>query len=204
MDIRIYYGLSGALKGSTIEAVKKKEPGLKVMESSIKTWKYYQFGLYAGLTEYNDLTYGILHLVRLREFMEQNHSEDKLLIERGITDSMFYHYYSDEFPKGLVSENPRFVADVVEAEKSLLLPDFSKIERVLLVQNDKDFVRDVVLQEKYRKKTFKGSPDLYFEMQEKYVEFTAKYNAIDKIIRIDNAREYITETLGETWNLNKV
>ena len=90
MNIKIYYGLSGALKGSTIESIKKKQPDLKVMESSIKAWKYYQFGIYNGLTEYNDLTYGILHLVRLREFIEHSQPKDDVLIERGVTDSLFY------------------------------------------------------------------------------------------------------------------
>lgn len=201
MNIKIYYGLSGALKGSTIESIKKKQPDLKVMESSIKAWKYYQFGIYNGLTEYNDLTYGILHLVRLREFIEHSQPKDDVLIERGVTDSLFYYYYNDEFSSGKGKvENSEFIEKVVQAERSVLLPDFSKIERILLVQNDKDFVRDIVLKDEYRKKTFKNDPNLYFQLQEKYVEFTSKYNPIDSIIRIDNAEEYITKTLGEHWN----
>lgn len=201
MNIKIYYGLSGALKGSTIESIKKKQPDLKVMESSIKAWKYYQFGIYNGLTEYNDLTYGILHLVRLREFIEHSQPKDDVLIERGVTDSLFYYYYNDEFSSGKEKvENSEFIEKVVQAERSVLLPDFSKIERILLVQNDKNFVRDVVLKDEYRKKTFKNDPNLYFQLQEKYVEFTSKYNPIDSIIRIDNAEEYITKTLGEHWN----
>jgi hypothetical protein len=201
MNIKIYYGLSGALKGSTIESIKKKQPDLKVMESSIKAWKYYQFGIYNGLTEYNDLTYGILHLVRLREFIEHSQAKDDVLIERGVTESLFYYYYNYEFSSGKgKAENSEFIEKVVQAERSVLLPDFSKIERILLVQNDKDFVRDVVLKDEYRKKTFKNDPDLYFQLQEKYVEFTSKYNPIDSIIRIDNAEEYITKTLGEHWN----
>lgn len=201
MNIKIYYGLSGALKGSTIESIKKKQPDLKVMESSIKAWKYYQFGIYNGLTEYNDLTYGILHLVRLREFIEHSQPKDDVLIERGVTDSLFYYYYNDEFSSGKEKvENSEFIEKVVQAERSVLLPDFSKIERILLVQNDKDFVRNVVLKDEYRKKTFKNDPNLYFQLQEKYVEFTSKYNPIDSIIRIDNAEEYITKTLGEHWN----
>ena len=186
MNIKIYYGLSGALKGSTIESIKKKQPDLKVMESSIKAWKYYQFGIYNGLTEYND---------------EHSQAKDDVLIERGVTDSLFYYYYNDEFSSGKgKAENSEFIEKVVQAERSVLLPDFSKIERILLVQNDKDFVRDVVLKDEYRKKTFKNDPDLYFQLQEKYVEFTSKYNPIDSIIRIDNAEEYITKTLGEHWN----
>ena len=197
MNIKIYYGLSGTLKGSTIEATKKKIPGIKIMESSIKPWKYYQFGLFKDLTEYNDLTYGILHMVRLREFMEQNHEEDDLLIERGVTDTLFYYYYNSGEPR---LENSEFIRSVVCAEKSLLCPDFSKIERILLVQEDKDFVKDEVLKDEYRKRTFNNDPNLYFDLQEKYVDFTTKYNSIDSVIRINNAKEYVTETLGEHWN----
>ena len=201
MKIKIYYGLSGALKGSTIKAEKERNPGIKVMESSIKPWKYYQFGLYNGRTEYNDLTYGILHLVRLREFMDNNCSLENLIVERGVTDSLLYYYYNSEFPSGKgVSEEPKFINDVVKAEKSLLLPDFSKIERILLIQNDKDFIKDVVLKDEYRKKTFNNDPELYLSLQEKYISFTTKYNAIDRIVRIDDAEDYIKSTLKTTYN----
>ena len=77
-DIKVYYGLSGALKGSTIAALKKENSNIQIMDSAIKRWKYYQFGIFSGLTEYTDLTYGILHLVRLREFMDKNHSTEKM------------------------------------------------------------------------------------------------------------------------------
>lgn len=198
MEIKIYYGLSGALKGSTIEVEKERNPRIKVMESSIKPWKYYQFGLYNGRTEYNDLTYGILHLVRLREFMDNNCSSEKLIVERGVTDSLFYYYYNSEFPSGKeVSEDPKFINDVVKAERSLLLPDFSKVERILLIQNDKNFIKDVVLKDEYRKKTFNNSPELYLSLQEKYISFTTKYNAIDKIVRIDDAEDYIKQVLNK-------
>jgi hypothetical protein len=201
MKIKIYYGLSGALKGSTIKAEKEKDPGIKVMESSIKPWKYYQFGLYKDRTEYNDLTYGILHLVRLREFMENNHQEESLVIERGVTDSLFYYYYNSEFSSGEgKSEEPSFINDVVRAERSLLLPDFTKIERILMIQNDKDFIRDVVLEDEYRKKTFNNNPELYLSLQEKYIKFTTKYNAIDQVVRIDNAKDYIEQTLRISYN----
>lgn len=203
MNITIYYGMSGALKGSTIGTAKKRAPDLKVMESSIKPWKFYQFGLFAGLIEYNDLTYTILHLVRLREFMKENHNSSDLLVERGVTDSLFYHYYNDEFPGGS-EEDPKFIEDVCQAERTLLMPDFSKIKKVLLIQEDQEFVKDSVLKEEFRKKTFKDSPDYYFEMQEKYVNFTTKYNSIDEVIRINNARDYIVNVLGEDWNNNKV
>lgn len=199
--INIYYGLSGAMKGSTIESIKKKYKNVKVMESAIKPWKYYQNGIFEGLTEYNDLTYGILHLVRLREFMEsikdQTTEVDRAIVERGITDPLFYYYYNGERGKG---EDGSLIERAVEAEKTLLMPDFFEVKKILLIQGDKEFVKDCVLKDEYRKQTFKGDPELYFKMQEKYVEFTSTYNAPDEVIRIDDAKEYITGTLGEMWN----
>ena len=204
--IDIYYGLSGAMKGSTIESIKKKNKNTEVMESAIKPWKYYQFGIFDGLTEYNDLTYGILHLVRLREFIERVHNRleeiDKVIVERGITDSMFYYYYNDEFLSGQGrSENRELIKKIVEAENIVFLPDFFKTNKVLLIQEDKDFVKNVVLRDEYRKRTFKNDPNLYFDLQNKYVDFTIKHNNIDEVIHIKNAKEYITGTLGEPWNI---
>lgn len=198
-DIKVYYGLSGALKGSTIAALKKKNSNIQIMDSAIKRWKYYQFGIFSGLTEYTDLTYGILHLVRLREFMDKNHSaENDLIIERGITDSLFYYYYNDGFNvEAGMDENLTLINNATAQEQILLLPDFYRIERILLIQEDKDFVRDVVFQDEFRRKTFKNDPDLYFKMQDLYVSFTKRHNVIDKVIRITSAKEYIENTLGE-------
>ena len=171
------------------------------MESAIKPWKYYQNGIFDGLTEYNDLTYGILHLVRLREFMESIKDKttevDRAIVERGITDPLFYYYYNGERGKG---EDRSLIERAVEAEKILLMPDFFEVKKILLIQGDKEFVKDCVLKDEYRKRTFRNDPELYFKMQEKYVEFTSTYNAPDEVIRIDDAKEYITGTLGETWN----
>jgi len=203
MNVKIYYGLSGTLKGSTIRAVQENDPGILIMGSSIKSWKYYEQGIFNNLIEYNDLNYGILHLVRLQDFIELCHKSDKkLLIERGVTDSLFYHYYNTEGNKE--KEDEAFIKQVAQAEKTILLPDFTKIEKILLIQKDKEFVKNVVLQDEYRKKTFKNSPDYYFDLQSKYVEFTKKYNNIDQIITIDNAKDYVTNILCENWKLSKV
>ena len=77
-----------------------------------------------------------------------------------------------------------------ELIQHFFLPDFSKIERILLIQNDKDFIKDVVLKDEYRKKTFNNDPELYLNLQEKYISFTTKYNGIDNIVRIDNAKDF--------------
>lgn len=200
MKIKIYYGLSGALKGSTIKAEKDKDPNVKVMGSAIKPWKYYQFGVYKDRVEYNDLLYGLLHLTRLREFMEMNKDADNLIVERGITDSLFYNYHGVEFRDTLPSEEPAFIYDVVNEEK-VLFPDSCEIKRVLLIQNDKKFVEEEVLKDEYRRRTFKNNPDLYFKLQNEYITFTTKYNGIDEVVRIDNAKDYIENTLGCVWDI---
>ena len=195
--IKIYYGMSGAFKGSTIEALKKKDSGVMVMNSSIKNWKYYENGVFNGKIEYNDLTYGILHLVRLREFIDSNYQKGvDLIIERGITDPLFYYSQSNVAP-GLMIE------EAVRQEQSLLLPDFFQIERILLVQNDKDFIKNYILQDPYRKQTFKNDPEYYLGLQEDYINFTTRYNGIDQIVRVDDAKDYIENQLGETFKQEK-
>src|SRR5574344_1615153 len=191
-NIKIYYGMSGACKGTTISVYKNNNPDVDIVYSSIKSWKNYQFGIFDGMTEYNDITYGILHLVQLREFMDKNHDkQNDLIVERGITDSLFYYYYNDEFTTGIGKDEDRLMIEkAVKQEKSLLLPDFYHIERTLLIQNDKDFIEKFVMKDPYRKKTFKNNLDYYLELQDKYVSFTTKYNDIDNIIRIDNAKDY--------------
>ena len=129
--VKIYYGLSGTFKGTTISVT---DPNSKVMRSAIKPWKHYQFGSFLGLVQDNDLTYGLLHLVRLREFLEEN--KVPLSIERSISDCLFYYVNSDEFgEKTLGGEK---IKELVEEEKKLL--EGREVERILLIQRDEDFI----------------------------------------------------------------
>ena len=140
-------------------------------------------------------------MVRLREFIHDHLEDDSVIIERGVTDSLFYYYYNKEFQSGQGrEEDPNFVMSIIGAENTSLLPDFSNLEKILLIQRDRDFVKDEVLNDPYRKKTFNNDPELYFDLQNMYVEFTQKYNKIDEVIEIKNAKEYITLDLGENWN----
>lgn len=204
MNVKIYYGLSGAMKGSTIKSEKQRAPDkVDIMESAIKPWKYYHFGLFNGLIEYNDLNFCILHLVRLRDFIERNHNSGKdLVVERGVTDFLFYYYNNVTGLGKTRGVDEDFITGVVGAENTNLLPDFSTVEKVLFIQKDKDFVRDVVMKDSVRRKTFHGDIDYYFSLQDKYVDFTTKYNVINRVIEIDNAKDYITKVLGEKWETN--
>lgn len=183
--VKIYYGLSGTFKGTTISAL---DHDFKIMKSSIKPWKHYQFGPFSGLVQDNDLTYGILHLVRLGEALEGLGDEENLSVERSISDCLFYYSYSDEFKKeGTLTEEK--VKELVEEEKKML--EGKEVKRILLIQKDRDFIRDVILKEPTRQKTFKGDVNYYLEMEDRYVEWTNKYNDIDEVIEINNAKDYI-------------
>ena len=195
--VTIYYGLSGTMKGSTISSL---GPDVKVMESAIKPWKHYQFGLFKDLVQDNDLTYGILHLVRLQEFLRLNKGKNLLAIERSISDCLFYNNNSEEFgDKNKLGESK--IQELVEEEMKLL-GEFD-VTRILLIQKDEDFIRDVILKEPTRKKTFNGSLDLYLELQDKYVRWTEKYNKLNKVNEIYNAKEYIETVLGMEYLNNK-
>lgn len=190
--------MSGACKGTTISVYKENNPGTEVVYSSIKTWKNYQNGIFNGLTEYNDITYGLLHMVQLEEFMNKNHDKSiDLIIERGVTDPLFYYYYNGAKE---TKEDNEMIKRVVEKENLLLFPDFHNIERILLVQKDKDFIKDYVLKDPCRQETFNNDLDNYLKLQDKYVDFTKKYNHIDNLVVIDNAKDYIKNTLGIEFN----
>lgn len=189
MKIKFYYGLSGCLKGTTIQATEKNS---LVMTSSIKNWKHYQDGLFKDLLTYDDLVYSILHFVRFEEFIKNGYGQN-LIVERGITDSMFYRVYNDEYKT--YDEDPDLIREAVSTEASLI-PFGYEIERILLIQRDIDFVRDTVLKDPYRNKTFKGDPELYMDLQNKYIEWTMAYNKIDRVIEINNAKVYIEDVLG--------
>lgn len=189
MKIKFYYGLSGCLKGTTIQATEKDS---LVMPSSIKNWKHYQDGLFNGMMQYDDLVYSILHFVRFEEFIKGGYGKD-LVVERGITDSLFYRVYNDEYVRH--KENPDLILESVQTETSLI-PFGYEIEKVLLIQRDIDFVANTVLKDPYRNKTFKGDPELYMDLQNKYIEWTMAYNQINRAIEINDAKTYIEEVLG--------
>ena len=187
--VKFYYGMSGAMKGTTIK--KLEEDDWKTMYSAIKRWKAYEFGLFSGLSPGCDLNFGMLHLIRLEDFLESCTAE-KIIIERGITDSMFYYLYSDEFGERH-SLSDDVIKKAIKVENDLL-KDY-EVQRILLIQKDEGFIRTHVLNEPFRKKTFKDNTKYYLEMQEKYVNHTLKFEKMDEVIEIKNAKDYL-ESLG--------
>ena len=181
--VKIYYGLSGSFKSSTIVKENKR-----ILKSSNKIWKYYQNGAFKGLTEYNDLNYGILQLVRLNEMAMKY---DDFAVERGVTDNIFYY----------LAKGNTLNQDTIENicnEELKILKNFT-VEKILLIQEDYDFIRDVVLKDKYRSDAFNGDLEYYKAQQIDYINFTCKHNNIDKTIRIKSAQDYIENVLGDKF-----
>lgn len=190
--VKIFYGMSGALKSSTIDSLDKEwNYSMPIMRSSIKVWKKYQteISVFRKQTIPNDLNFGILHLIKLEEFLRDNVYYEKAIIERGITDHLFYH-----ISKGNdISEEQ--IKEVVNEELKLFDMDCIEVEKILLVQEDRDFARDVVLSNKYRSSCFSDVDD-YMRQQDLYVKFTQEHNDIFEVIKIKNAKDYIENNLG--------
>lgn len=184
--------MSGALKSSTIDSIDEGwNYSMPIMRSSIKVWKKYQteISVFNEQTILNDLNFGILHLIKLGEFLEDNVYYEKAIIERGITDHLFYH-----ISKGNDIKEEQ-IKEVVNEELNLFDMDCIEVEKILLVQEDKDFVRDVVLSNKYRSSCFRDVDD-YMRQQDLYVKFTQEHNDIFEVIKIKNAKDYIENNLG--------
>lgn len=195
-SVKIYYGLSGSFKGTTIDQTLR--PGDEVLHSGIKQWKFWEKNILSEKNNPNDLNFALLHLSRL---MDREYSLIKdsttFHVERGVTDMVFYWLLNhptenyETIIKGLVEEEIRvskFVGgDDIEPEK------------ILLVQKDKEFIEKIVLREKTRSDRFPGGVEDYLKAQDLYVDFTKKYNKISKVIEVTSARDYLKK-LGVKYN----
>lgn len=195
--IRHYFGMSGCFKSTTIEATleSKLDYNSKVaMWSDIKTWKQYEYKF--GL-EKSDLNYAALHLCRLKNYIYDipfSKNIRIILVERGVSDMMFY--WSNKH-----GENEEDIRKVVN-EEVMLEKQCSYPEKILLVQKDINFIKEVILKEPTRAECFPGGVNDYLEQQDKYIEFTNKYNKITDTIIIEDAEKYI-KSLGLVYNPSK-
>lgn len=182
--VNMYYGLSGTFKSTTInKQLKYDEQGIAIW-SNIKTWKIFENKLFPGLIPQSNLNYALLHLVTLQTQGVGKAYGNTYFIERGITDMLYY-------------QDPNMDEDIirksVEAESGIV--GDNNVQKILLIQKDVEFLKEVVLKEKTRSEVFPGGVQEYLEKQDKYIEFTKTYNKIDKEIVINNAKDYI-ESLG--------
>lgn len=194
-SVKIYYGLSGTFKETTIKS--KLNIGDDVLWSGIKQWKSWE-KLIEERNNPCDLNLALLHLSRLKDkIYDGRMDETTLYVERGITDMIYY--WLQKFP---AKNQDTIITLLVEEELKVLgiaAGGNMEPEKILLVQKDYDFVQEVIFREETRAKCFPGGIKDYINSQDRYVAFTKKYNNISKEVVINNAEEYLKE-LGITWN----
>lgn len=197
-EITFYYGISGTFKTTTIETELKKEYKLKAeaMWSGIKYWKSLEEGIFDGLIPYSDLNYAILHLERLRDKVWGVDSPGYLFVERGISDMLYYWIKNRGGDKEI---SKAWLKAVMKEEDNLTEQNsYHTPQKVLLIQKDVDFIKDIILGGP-RGKFFPGGLTDYLEQQERYIEFTKELNHITKEVVIKDAHRYVTQTLEMVW-----
>lgn len=187
-----FYGMSGTFKATIMKKfLEDKDPSYIPMWSMIKPWKNLESGILKDRLTSNDLNFAALHLSYLSTFNSGEFLERNLLVERGVTDMAFYFNKNNSFYHKL---EERDIKELVEEESRIC--NNKRIDKFLLVQEDKEFIKKVVLKEPSRREQFPTVED-YLAEQEDYINFTKKYNLIeeDKIIYIESAKDYL-EKLG--------
>ncbi len=184
MRARIYYGMSGTFKSTTLEVDADDLFFPEIIKSNIKLWKSYE-KLFPAVYQSSNLNYAVLHLLGLEQ---SNRELPNLLIERGVTDSLCY----ERVFKGNNQVSKEMIDAVVMKELELLSK--YEVEKILLIQKDREFIENVVLKEPSRAAWFKGVDD-YLYQQEKYVGFTKAHNEIASEIIIDSAEDYVKNVL---------
>jgi hypothetical protein len=156
-----------------------------VIKSAIKTWKNNRDLLFPWLSEETNLNYALLHLTRLEEYVYNSTFEN--IIERGVSDMMFYEYQKSP---NLITAS--IIQGAINRELEILEHTSGEVEKILMVMKDEDFIINKTLSEKTRAQWFRGVQD-YLEKQSEYVDFTKKYNKIDQEIVIKDARKYLSD-----------
>ena len=189
--ITIYYGMSGALKETTIKNAPRHEKELKIWSDIKPYWNYRKtlFPLELPGTDGDFIIQRLLQIQNLKSLVESGEIESKgWVLERGVTDMIKCMIDNKTFKENYTDED---VYRIVNEEYNLLDNlGFGKPTKVLLVMLDKDFIQDKVLNEPNRKRYY---PDMetYLKRQEEYVKFTKQYNDIDEVIEIRDAYQYI-------------
>lgn len=188
MKANIFYGISGTFKETTIKS-KLGEDDIPVW-SSIKIWKELEESLPSEYGIPGNLKFALLHLTNLQRASKENKN---LYIERGVTDMLFFETLKlGGLREGIVTSSVN--------KESELLAEFD-VTRILLVMKDREFIRQYILSNKYRREVLPGDVSDYLEKQESYINFTKSINKIDETIIIDNAETYLN-SLGLEFKIN--
>lgn len=213
-SVKIYYGLSGTFKSTTINSLFRL--GDEVLWSGIKQWKSWEKNILGFKNNPSDLNFALLHLSRLKDRGYSITKEDTIFyVERGISDMVFYWLLSSPTkPQELnhIESLLGYSVDAIFNESMLikLIEEEIKISKfvggsekdptkTLLVQKDVDFIKDVVLKEETRSDRFPNGVDDYLKAQDLYIDFTKRFNKIDEVIEITNAKDYL-KRLGIDYN----
>lgn len=189
--INFFYGMSGAFKGVTISAVKNaSEKEIVEVRSMIKYWKDSSLRIFSTSFQEDHRNYTLLHLCNLKHTVENIGEDSEVVIERGVTDSLYYWLRGKIYGREIEDE----IARAVE-EELRIASGVGEIKKILLVNKDSEFIKNVILKEPHRAQVFPGGLPDYLEQQEKYIAFTSRWNKIDEVRVIENARDYI-EGLG--------
>ena len=198
--VKFFYGMSGAFKGVTLSAEKDaSEADVYEIRSMIKPWKDIMGRIFNTTKTEDHRDYALLHLCTMRNVIEEideysidsyNLLEKTILIERGVTDPLYYWLRGKVF-----GQSEEEIIERAVQEELDIISGYGDIKKILLVNQDKDFIRDVVLQEPHRSGVFPGGVEQYLKEQEDYISWTARWNNINEVREIKSAREYI-EGLG--------
>ena len=192
--------MSGAFKGVTLTAEDIASEGsiLKV-RSMIKPWKDIMERIFDNTKDEDHRDYTLLHLSILSHVVEdakmwwpgrEDCIEKDINVERGVTDSLYYWTRGKIYGREVEDQIARAVEEELRIASAV-----GNVKKILLVNKDSEFIKNVILKEPHRAQVFPGGLEDYLEQQEKYIAFTSRWNKIDEVRVIENARDYI-ESLG--------
>jgi len=183
--IKMYFGLSGTFKETTIKSELNKIENVTPIWSMIKYCKHLENDIFTGQIDRNNILYAIQHLSLLKHIIVPGHS---YIIERGVTDMAFYHLQTNP---NVIGED--WIKSAVKEESNILGCD---VEKILLVQKDEEFIKNVVLKEKTRAEVFPAGVSDFISAQESYIDFTRKFNDINKVVVINDSKDYLENVLN--------
>lgn len=166
MNVTIYYGMSGSLKGTTVDSVKSN---YDIVVGSYNK-PYIQASTDLTGKRPSDLDLALFRLVQLKNLSnDESVSNLNVVIERGITD--FLESWTSDPQNSLESSELQKYIGLEERYLNKIVGPGGKIRRVLLNMQDSGFIRDVILTEPTRLARFPNL-QVYLDRQTRYLEFT--------------------------------
>lgn len=191
MENVIIYGMSGTLKATTIKS--RYSSYFKVL-SETKPYFNIDKRYFNWSARSNNAHICSCRIMILSNYLPTNRD---IVCERGVTDFIFG--LPDSNISGMDSYDLIDINGLSELESNLLCnSNNSPIRKVLLVMKDEDFIINEVLsgEDSYYRKRLYPDLDTYFKKQNEYIDFTCKYNLINEVVPILNARDYIENELN--------